>query len=73
MRHYLTEVRSLSMYGPPLEAASRGALFEKVFQSNFIEVEQRDGCSPVHLLHIARTPFPKYTSGGLLLLYVLSL
>ena len=27
----------------------------------------RDGCSPVNLLHIFRTTFPKNTSGGLLL------
>ena len=27
----------------------------------------RHGCSPVNLLHIFRTPFPKNTSGGLLL------
>ena len=38
------------------------------FQSNFIEITLRQGCSPVHLLHIFRTPFHKNTSGGLLLL-----
>ena len=27
----------------------------------------RHGCSPVNLLHNFRTPFPKNTSGGLLL------
>ena len=27
----------------------------------------RRGCSPVNLLQIFRTPFPKNTSGGLLL------
>ena len=27
----------------------------------------RHGCSPVNLLHIFRTPFPKNTSGGLFL------
>ena len=36
-------------------------------QSNFIEITLRHGCSPVNLLHIFRTPFPKNTSGGLLL------
>ena len=36
-------------------------------QSNFIEIALRHGCSPVHLLHIFRTPFPKNTSGRLLL------
>ena len=27
----------------------------------------RHGCSPLNLLHIFRTPFPRNTSGGLLL------
>ena len=35
--------------------------------SNFIEIALRHGCSPVNFLHIFRTPFPKNTSGGLLL------
>ena len=35
--------------------------------ANFIEIALRHGCSPVNLLHIFRTPFPKNTSGGLLL------
>ena len=35
---------------------------------NFIEIALRHGCSPVNLLHIFRTPFPKNTSGWLLLL-----
>ena len=34
---------------------------------NFIEITLRHGCSPVNLLHIFRTPFPKSTSGWLLL------
>ena len=34
--------------------------------SNFTSV-LRHGCSPVNLLHIFRTLFPKNTSGGLLL------
>ena len=37
------------------------------FQSNFIEIALWHGCSFVNLLHIFRTPFPKNTSGGLLL------
>ena len=42
--------------------------FNKVaLQSNFIEITLRHGCSPVTLLHFIRTPFPKNTSGGLLL------
>ena len=36
-------------------------------QSNFIEIALRHGCSPVNLLHIFRTPFPKNTPGWLLL------
>ena len=34
---------------------------------NFVEITLRHGCSPVKLLHIIRTLFPKNTSGGLLL------
>ena len=41
--------------------------FDKV-ASNFIEITLRHGCSPVNLLQISRTPFPKNTSGRLLLL-----
>ena len=37
------------------------------FNWNFIEITLRLGCSPVNLLHIFRTPFPKNTSGWLLL------
>ena len=40
--------------------------FNKV-ASNFIEITSRHGCSPVNLVHIFRMPFPKNTSGGLLL------
>ena len=42
--------------------------FNKVaLQSNFIEIALRHGCSPVNLLYIFRTPFPRNTSGRLLL------
>ena len=41
--------------------------FNKV-ASNFIEITLRHGCSLVNLLQIFRTPFPKNTSGRLLLL-----
>ena len=34
---------------------------------SFIEIKFRQGCSSVNLLHIFRTPFPKITSGGILL------
>ena len=36
-------------------------------QSSFIEIALQYGCSPENLLHIFRTPFPKSTSGRLLL------
>ena len=40
--------------------------FKKVAR-NFIEIALRHDCSPVNLLHIFRTPFPKNTSGQLFL------
>ena len=40
---------------------------------NFIKIKLRHGCSPVNLLHIFRTPFPKNTSGWLLLIVVLKI
>ena len=39
-------------------------------QSNFIEITLRHGCSPVNLLHIFRTPFPRNASGELLLIWL---
>ena len=48
------------------EHLCRSAISMKL-QSNFIEIALRHGCSPVNLLHIFRTPFPKNTSEGLLL------
>ena len=41
-----------------------------VLQSNFAEIALWHWCSLVNLLHIFRTPFPKNTSGGLLLKYL---
>ena len=38
-------------------------------QSNFLEIALRYGWSPVNLLHIFRTPFPRNTSGWLLLVF----
>ena len=35
--------------------------------NNFIEIALWHGCSPVNLLHIFRIPFPRKTSGWLLL------
>ena len=40
-------------------------------QRSFIEITLRHGCSPVHLQHILRKPFPKTTSGWMLLLLYL--
>ena len=65
-----------------IEAAVQRCSQEKVFwkyaanlqenahtevQSNFIEITLRHRCSVVNLQHIFRTPFPKNTSGWLLL------
>ena len=48
------------------EHTCRSAISIK-FLCNFIEIALRHGCSPVNLLHIFRTPFPRNTSGRLLL------
>ena len=42
----------------------------RTLQSNFTEIALRHGCSPVNLLHIFRTPFPKNTSEWLLLVLI---
>ena len=44
---------------------------EAALQSNVIEITLRQKCSTVHLLYIFRTPFPKNTSGRMLLTTVL--
>ena len=49
------------------EATLQRCSWEKVLQSNFIEITLRHGYSAVKLLHIFRTPFPRNTSGWLLL------
>ena len=38
-----------------------------MLQSNFIEITLLHRCSPVHLMHIFRTTFPRKTPGWLLL------
>ena len=48
------------------EHPNRSAISIKL-QSNFIEITLRHGSSPVNLLRIITIPFPKNTSGGLLL------
>ena len=47
------------------------SLISVKLQSNFIEIALRHRCSPVNLLHIFRTPFPRNTSGWVLLLLCL--
>ena len=47
------------------EYACRGVISIKL-QINFIEIALRHVYSPVNLLHIFRTPFPRNTSGWLL-------
>ena len=42
------------------------------FQSNFIETTLGHECSPVNLLHIFSTPFPKNNSGRLLRIDILA-
>ena len=41
-------------------------------QSNFIEIILPHECSPVNLLHVFRTPFPRNNSGGAVSLLTLS-
>ena len=48
------------------EHPCRSAISIKI-QSNFTEIPLRHECSPEKLLRIFRTPFPKNTSGELLL------
>ena len=48
------------------EHPCRSAISVKL-QTNFIEIALGHGCSPVNLLHILGTPFPKNTSEGLFL------
>ena len=45
----------------------RSAISEK-WQSNFIKIALRQGCSPVNLLHIFRATFSNNTSGWLLVI-----
>ena len=48
------------------EHLSRSVISIKL-QSNFMKITLLVGCSRVNLLHIFRTPFPKNTSGSLVL------
>ena len=44
----------------------RRTLMPKCYFSNFFDIALRHGCSPVNLLHVFRTIFPRNTSGWLL-------
>ena len=55
----------------PSRAVLRKRYSENVQHSNFIAIALRHGCSPVNLLHIFRTSFPKNSSGRLRLHSVL--
>ena len=55
--------QSLGFWGPP-----QGLRHTFPVCCKFIEIALRNGCSPVNLLHIFRTLFPKNNSEGLLLL-----
>ena len=45
----------------------RAPILKRDFKCVFNEITLWHGCSPVHLLHIFRTPFPKNISGRLFL------
>ena len=47
-----------------------GSVISIKLQNNFIEITLRYECSPVNLLNIFRTPFPRKTYGGLPLRFV---
>ena len=54
------------------EHSCRSAISIKLL-CNFIGIALRHGCSPVNLLDIFRTPFPKNISEWLLLVFIISL
>ena len=54
-------------YAAKLQEHPCWSVISMKLKSNFIEITLRHGCSPVNLLHIFRTSFPKNTPGGLLL------
>ena len=59
---YKVEIDLLNMFW------TKQCLFKVICEEfNFIEIPLQHGCSHVNLLHIFRTPFPRNTSGWLLL------
>ena len=57
----------LKMYSKFTEEHPCRSVISIKLSCNFIEIALRHRCSPVNLLHIFRTPFPRNTSGWLLL------
>ena len=57
----------LKIFGKFTEEHPCRSVISIKFQSNFIEITLRHGCSPVNLLHFFRTPFPRNAIGWLLL------
>ena len=51
-----------------IDANKKLKLFKKHSLKQSLKIALRQGCSPVNLLHFCRTPFPKTTSGELLLI-----
>ena len=65
---YKVEIDLLNMFW------TKQCLFKVICEEfNFIEIPLQHGCSHVNLLHIFRTPFPRNTSGWLLLQLVFCL
>ena len=60
-----SDFNSIALQQFTVELRCRSVISIKLL--NFIETTLRYKCSPIYLLHIFRTPFPKNTSGGLLL------
>ena len=68
-----TIIITLTVQKQPSKDVLRKGCSENMQQSysNFIEIALRHGCSPVNLLHIFRTPFPKNISEGPLLTVII--
>ena len=77
--YFVNTVINIKAMKYPSEQPSRGVLKKGFLEicSKFTgeqpcQIALRYGCSPVNLVHIFRTPFPKNTSGWLLLIHVRS-
>ena len=58
----------LKIYGTFTGEHSYRSVISIKLHCSFFEIILLCGCSPVNLLYIFRTPFPKNASGGLLLI-----